>query len=86
MASIRIGGHLPSGGYDIQTDGQHTNIEVFDNQRRRHSTFGQISPAEFERRTTYAASFMSSTDPDNRHCTQGARQCDKGSPLQHAPA
>lgn len=26
-------------------------IEVFYNQRRRHSTFGQISPAEFERRT-----------------------------------
>jgi len=26
-------------------------IEVFYNQRRRHSTLGQISPAEFERRT-----------------------------------
>ena len=25
-------------------------IEVFYNQRRRHSTIGQISPAEFERR------------------------------------
>ena len=25
-------------------------IEVFYNQRRRNSTFGQISPAEFERR------------------------------------
>jgi hypothetical protein len=25
-------------------------IEVFYNQRRRHSTVGQISPAEFERR------------------------------------
>lgn len=25
-------------------------IEVFSNQRRRHSTLGQISPAEFERR------------------------------------
>jgi transposase InsO family protein len=30
-------------------------IEVFFNQRRRHSTLGQISPAEFERRSTYAA-------------------------------
>jgi hypothetical protein len=30
-------------------------IEVFYNQRRRHSTLGQIRPAEFERRTTYAA-------------------------------
>ena len=26
-------------------------IEVFYNQRRRHSTLGHISPAEFERRT-----------------------------------
>jgi putative transposase len=25
-------------------------IEVFHNQRRRHSTLGQISPARFERR------------------------------------
>jgi putative transposase len=25
-------------------------LEVFYNQRRRHSTLGQISPAEFERR------------------------------------
>ena len=25
-------------------------VEVFYNQRRRHSTLGQISPAEFERR------------------------------------
>jgi len=30
-------------------------IEVFYNQRRRHSTLGQISPAAFERRTTHAA-------------------------------
>jgi len=30
-------------------------IEVFHNQRRRHSTLGQISPAEFERRAAYAA-------------------------------
>ena len=30
-------------------------IEVFYNQRRRHSTIGQISPAEFERRTIAAA-------------------------------
>ena len=27
-------------------------IEVFYNQRRRHSTLGQISPAEFEKRAT----------------------------------
>ena len=26
------------------------DIEAFYNQRRRHSTLGQISPAEFERR------------------------------------
>jgi transposase InsO family protein len=30
-------------------------IEVFYNQRRRHSRLGQISPAEFERRSTQAA-------------------------------
>ncbi len=30
-------------------------IEVFYNQRRRHSTLGQISPAEFERRSIQAA-------------------------------
>ena len=29
-------------------------IEVFCNQRRRHSTLGQISPAAFERRTVAA--------------------------------
>jgi transposase InsO family protein len=30
-------------------------IEVFYNQRRRHSTLGQISPAEFERRAATQA-------------------------------
>lgn len=30
-------------------------IEVFYNQRRRHSTLGQLSPAEFERRSGNAA-------------------------------
>ena len=30
-------------------------IEVFYNQRRRHSTLGQISPAAFERRHAQAA-------------------------------
>jgi len=30
-------------------------IEVFYKQRRRHSTLGQISPAESERRSTHAA-------------------------------
>ena len=29
-------------------------IEVFYNQQRRHSTLGQISPAEFERRALIA--------------------------------
>ena len=29
-------------------------IEVFYNQRRRHSTLGHLSPAEFERRSTHA--------------------------------
>ena len=30
-------------------------LEVFYNQRRRHSTLGQISPAAFDRRATQAA-------------------------------
>ena len=30
-------------------------IGVFYNQRRRHSTLGRISPAEFERRAAHAA-------------------------------
>ena len=30
-------------------------IEVFYNQRRRHSTIGYLSPAAFERRATHAA-------------------------------
>ena len=30
-------------------------IEVFYNQRRQHSTLGQISPAAFERRATTQA-------------------------------
>ena len=30
-------------------------IEVFYNQRRRHSTLGLMSPAEFERRSAQAA-------------------------------
>jgi putative transposase len=30
-------------------------IEVFYNQRRRHSTLGQISPASFDRRATTQA-------------------------------
>jgi hypothetical protein len=29
-------------------------IEVFDNQRRRHSTIGYLSPAAFERRGTHS--------------------------------
>jgi len=29
-------------------------VEVFWNQRRRHSTLGPISPAAFERRVTHA--------------------------------
>jgi transposase InsO family protein len=30
-------------------------IEVFYNQRRRHSSAGRMSPADFERTTTHAA-------------------------------
>ena len=37
-------------------------IEVFYNQRRRHSTLGQISPAEFERRAMTARAVGKMTD------------------------
>ena len=43
-----IGGWFASHG-DAKAD-LFDYIEVFYNQRRRHSTLGQISPAEFERR------------------------------------
>ena len=33
-------------------------IEAFYNQRRRHSTLGQISPAEFERRRLTVGSIV----------------------------
>ena len=36
--------------YGIAKEELFDYIEVFDNQRRRHSTLGQISPATFERR------------------------------------
>jgi transposase InsO family protein len=44
--------HFPSVGE--ATRALFDYIEVFYNQRRRHSTLGQISPAAFERRTTAA--------------------------------
>ena len=42
-------------GYAHAKEALFDYIEVFYNQRRRHSTLGQISPAEFERRRTHAA-------------------------------
>jgi putative transposase len=47
-------------GEHFETNGDATRalfdyIEVFYNQRRRHSTLGQISPAAFERRATAVA-------------------------------
>jgi transposase InsO family protein len=41
--------------YALAKEALFDNIEVFNNQRRRHSTLGQISPAEFERRAGHAA-------------------------------
>ena len=40
--------------YAHAKEGLFDYIEVFYNQRRRHSTLGQISPAAFERRHTAA--------------------------------
>jgi transposase InsO family protein len=46
-------------------------IEVFYNQRRRHSTLGQISPAEFERR---ANAKKEGVDPMENHIERGFPQ------------
>jgi len=43
--------HRQDGRQEID---RRTCIEVFYNQRRRHSTLGQISPAAFERRAAAA--------------------------------
>ncbi len=51
-------------------------IEVFYNQRRRHSTLGQVSPAEFERTDDDFASLTKpSTKPD-----QAQRRCSGSGP------
>ena len=63
LGLIRFRGHLPKGGYDVLNGRlREPTIPVggsrmiskskrFYNQRRRHSTLGQISPAAFERTT-----------------------------------
>ena len=45
---FELGEHFESGG--AAKVALFDYIEVFYNQRRRHSTLGQISPAAFERR------------------------------------
>ena len=45
---IELGEHFES--YAQAKEALFDYIEVFYNQRRRHSTLGQISPAAFERR------------------------------------
>ena len=49
---FELGEHFESGGEAKRALFDY--IEVFYNQRRRHSTLGQISPAAFERRATAA--------------------------------
>jgi putative transposase len=51
-------------------------IEVFYNQRRRHSTLGQISPAEFERRKNEEG-----VDPMENRTERGFPQAPHPSPL-----
>jgi len=46
-------------------------IEVFDHQRRRHSTLGQISPAEFERRANSGGVINPYTESDQLQCMNG---------------
>ena len=45
-------------------------IEVFYNQRRRHSTLGQISPAAFERRANAEAAGVLFQVPAGGHLVQ----------------
>ena len=50
-------------------------IEVFYNQRRRHSTLGQIRPAEFERRNS-----QEGMDPMEHRRERGVPQARHPSP------
>ena len=53
LAWIRTGLALMGFGFVVapeSTRSSSMSAEVYYNQRRRHSTLGQISPAEFERR------------------------------------
>ena len=52
-------------------------IELFDNQRRRHSTLGQISPAEFERRRE-KESGLSATVADSANASRFRERCSRG--------
>jgi transposase InsO family protein len=45
----------PAAANLLQQQGRFDAFLTLYNQRRRHSTLGQISPAEFERRSTQAA-------------------------------
>ncbi len=45
------------------------DIEVFYNQRRRHSTLGQISPAEYERRLVAAPVDAAAHSHRHHRCT-----------------
>ena len=53
-------------------------IEVFYNQRRRHSTLGQVSPAEFERRATKN---QEGVDPMENRAERGFPQAPRPSSL-----
>ena len=50
-------------------------IEVFYNQRRRHSTLGQISPAECERRKNEAGVDPMPNRPERGFAQAPHRQC-----------
>ena len=56
IVTVRMRWHEPTmDGYAHAKEALFHYIEVFYNQRRRHSTLGQIRPAEFERRSAQAA-------------------------------
>ena len=59
-------------------------IEVFDNQRRRHSTLGQISPAAFERTTGVDAGIP--VDAQNAPTRDLENRTERGFPQRPHPS
>ena len=61
-------------------------IEVFYNQRRRHSTLGQISPAAFERRANEEGVDAMENGPNRRFPPRPHPSSGSGTPRPHDEA